>query len=114
MSLTCFWTIYVIGLFLIPLIWGIWQYDTIRRSWDDDNYIMAAFVIGLWPVVVFLGVGFLGVATALAGPFFLFKSLLDAGAKLRQSRVDAAYRKRHPEEFVDNTCEECDGGKKND
>ena len=112
MSFACFMTIYVIGLFLIPLIWGIWQYDTIRRSWDEDNYIIAAFVIGLWPITAFLGVVLLGAAFVLAGPFFLFKALLDVGAKFRQSRVDAAYRKRHPEEFVD-TCEECDGGKKN-
>ena len=68
-------TIYVIGLILIPLIWGIWQYDTIKRSWDDDNYIVAAFVIGLWPITAFLGIVLLGVAIVIAGPFFLFKFL---------------------------------------
>ena len=113
MSFACFLTIYIIGLFLIPVGFGMWKYDDIINRWETDDYIIACFILAAWPFVAFFCICLalaLGILLAIS---YVFRWLFMVGAKYREHLIEKAYRKRHPEEFVD-TCEECDGGTKND
>lgn len=112
MSSACFLTIYVIGLFLIPVGYGMWKYDDIINCWDTDDYIIACLILATWPFVLVFGTVFVAAFAILFAISYAFRLLFTAGAKYREHLIEKAYRKRHPEEFVD-TCEECDGGKKN-
>ena len=113
MSFACFLTIYIIGLFLIPVGFGMWKYDDIINRWETDDYIIACFILATWPFVAGFGAGLamaLGILFAIS---CVFRWLFMMGAKYRKHLIEKAYRKRHPEEFVDdNTCEECDGSGK--
>ena len=108
-------TIYVIGLLLIPVGFGMWKYDDIINSWETEDYFTACFIIAIWPLVACFGAGLalaLGILFAIS---YVFRWLFIAGAKYRERLIEKEYRKRHPEEFVDNnnnTCEECDGSGK--
>ena len=58
MSFECFLlTIYCIGLILIPIGFGIWKYDVVR-NFETDDYIIACFILAIWPLVAFFGFGF--------------------------------------------------------
>ena len=112
MSYACFLTIYIIGLILIPIGFGIWKYDVVR-NFETDDYIIACFVLAIWPLVAFFGAGLAAAFAFLFAISYMFRWLFKAGAKYREHLVEKAYRKRHPEEFVDNnTCAECDGSGK--
>ena len=114
MSFTCFMTIYVIGLFLIPIGFGMWKYDDIINRWETEDYIIACLVLATWPAVIFFGGGIAIIGAILFAISYVFRLLFMMGAKYRKHLIEKAYRKRHPEEFVDNnnTCEECDGSGK--
>ena len=110
MSFACFLTIYCIGLFVLPLAFGIWKYDEVKR-FDTEDYIIACFILGIWPAVLFFGCGIAIIGAILFAISYVFRLLFMMGAKYRKHLIEKAYRKRHPEEFVD-TCEECDGSGK--
>ena len=112
MSFACFLTIYCIGLFVLPLAFGIWKYDDIINRWDTEDYIIACFILAIWPLIAFFGAGLALAFGILYVISYVFRLLFMAGAKYRKHLIEKAYRKRHPEEFVDNTCEECDGSGK--
>ena len=110
MSYACFLIIYITGMVLIPIGFGIWKYDVVS-NWEFEDYIIACFFLVIWPFAAFFGTCLLLALCILGGIAFSFKWLFKAGAKYRKHLIEKAYRKRHPEEFVD-TCEECDGSGK--
>lgn len=111
MSFACFLTIYCIGLVVLPVAFGIWKYDDIINRWETEDYIIACFILAIWPLVAFFGAGLAAAFAILFAISYMFRWLFKAGAKFREHLIEKAYRKRHPEEFVD-TCEECDGNRK--
>ena len=112
MSFTCFLTIYCIGLVLIPVGFGIWKYDYVR-NFETDDYIIACLILATWPFVAVFGTGLALAFGILYVISYVFRLLFMVGAKYREHLIEKAYRKRHPEEFVDdNTCEKSDGSGK--
>ena len=108
MSYACFLTIYITGMVLIPVGFGIWKYDVVS-NWEFEDYIIACFLLVIWPLVAFFGAALAAAFAILFAISYAFRWLFKAGAKYRKYLVEKAYRERHPEEFVDNnTCEECD------
>ena len=99
MSFTCFLTIYVIGLILIPIGFGMWKYDDVINRWEIDDYIIACLIVATWPFVLVFGSALAVAVAILFGISYIFKWLFKAGAKYREHLIEKAYRKRHPEEF---------------
>lgn len=110
MSFACFLTIYCIGLVVLPVAFGIWKYDDVK-NFETEDYIIACFLLVIWPLVAFFVTGLAAAFAILFAISYMFRWLFKAGAKYRKHLIEKAYRKRHPEEFVD-TCEECDGSGK--
>ena len=100
MSLACFLTIYCIGLFVLPLAFGIWKYDDVR-NFETQDYFIACFIIAIWPLVACFGAGFALAFGILYVISYVLRWPLKAGAKYREHLIEKAYRKRHPEEFVE-------------
>ena len=107
MSFTWFLAIYVIGLIIIPIGFGMWKYDDVR-NFDTDDYIIACLILAAWPFVLLFVTIVGGTIAILFVISYIFRWLFKIGVKYREHLIEKAYRKRHPEEFVD-TCEECDG-----
>jgi len=104
--------IYIVGLLVIPIVFGIWQYDVVRQ-FDTSDYIIACFLLVIWPIVAFFGIGLTCSFSLLYAISYVFRWLFKAGVKIKEHRMAVAYRKAHPEEFDDtDTCEECDGSMK--
>ena len=108
MSFACFLTIYCIGLFVLPLAFGIWKYDDIINRWDTEDYIIACFILAIWPLVACFGAGLVVAFAILFAISYVFRWLFMVGAKFRKHLVEKAYRKRHPEEFAEGKENEND------
>ena len=97
MSFACFLTIYCIGLFVLPLAFGIWKYDEVKQ-FDTDDYFIACFVLAIWPLVACFGTGLalaLGILYVIS---YVFRWPLKAGAKFREFLINRRARKREKAE----------------
>lgn len=98
MSFACFLTIYCIGLFVLPLAFGIWKYDDIINRWDTEDYIIACFVLAIWPLIAFFGAGLALAFGILYVISYVFRLLFMVGAKFREFLINRRARKREKAE----------------
>ena len=82
MSFECFLTIYCIGLVVLPVAFGIWKPDVVKK-FETDDYINAVWLIALWPVVV-LVFGIVLVCGIIYYTFYAFGWLFKVGVLFRE------------------------------
>ena len=97
MSYACFLTIYITGVVLIPIGFGIWKYDVVR-NFETDDYIIACFILAIWPLVAFFGAGLVAAFAILFAISYVFRWLFKAGAKFREFLINRRERKREKAE----------------
>ena len=82
MSHTCFTIIYIAGLVLIPVGFGMWRHDVVRR-WEMDDYLLACFILVIWPISALFGVCIAGTFVILFGIAHVFRWFFEAGVRIR-------------------------------
>ena len=97
MSFACFLTIYCIGLFVLPLAFGIWKYDVVR-NFETDDYIIACFILAIWPLVACFGAGLAATFAILYTLSYVFRLPFKAGSKFREFLINRRARKREKAE----------------
>lgn len=97
MSFACFLAIYCIGLFVLPLAFGIWKHDVVKR-FDTEDYIIACFVLAIWPLVAFFGFGLALTFGIIYSLSYVFRWPFKAGAKFREFLINRKERKREKAE----------------
>ena len=98
MSFACFLTIYCIGLFVLPIAFGIWKYDVVR-NFNTEDYFIACFIVAIWPLVAGFGAGLALALGILYVVSYMFRWLFKAGAKYREHLIEKTYRKARSEKY---------------
>lgn len=93
-------TVYVLGIILGAIGFGIWQYDS-EFSWWEDGIPFSFFVL-LWPIVLGLALAVGAVFMCLSAIVFPMRFLMNIGKKIRFKvndwRLERERRKREEEE----------------
>lgn len=85
--------IYVGGVFLLPILFGIWQRD--RKITLGDDILPFFFIAVLWPAGVALIVFFGAICLALVVPVWVFRLLTSLGVKMGNWIETARRRKKY-------------------
>jgi len=96
MSFECFLAIYCVGLVVLPVAFGIWKHDEVKR-FETEDYLIAFCLLVFWPAVVLGSVLalVLGIIYYLS---YVFRWLIKAGVWFREYLIRRKARSREKAE----------------